>query len=212
MLHMEDCLDLPLRMVLQAMQNRIMLDTKYFGIKTLKSPIDFWVYQEILFDTRPDVLVEIGNFQGGSALALAHVMDRLGHGRILCIDIDQAPIPDQVRAHPRITCIEGDACEAFDDVRASIGARESVMVVEDSSHTYDNTRKVLETYGALVTPGQYFIVEDGICHHGLDLGPKPGPYEAIDDFVAQHPEFEIDRGKETFLVTWNPKGFLRKVR
>ena len=212
MLHMEDCLDLPLRMVLQAMQNRIMLDTKYFGIRTLKSPVDFWVYQEILFDKRPDVVIEIGNFHGGSALALAHLMDRLDHGRVICLDINQANIGEMVRSHPRITCIEGDACASIDQVRNLVGDGEVVMVVEDSSHTYENTLNVLNTYGPLVTPGQYFIVEDGICHHGLDLGPSPGPYEAIEQFTYLNPGFEIDRNKESFLVTWNPKGYLLKVR
>jgi cephalosporin hydroxylase len=59
--------------------------------------------------------------------------------------------------------------------------------------------------------GGYFIVEDGICHHGLEIGPSPGPYEAVETFVAERSEFEIDRSREAFGITWNPKGYLKRV-
>jgi len=87
------------------------------------------------------------------------------------------------------------------------------LVIEDSSHTYDNTLNVLNTYSELIKPGDYFIVEDGICHHGLSIGPKPGPYEAIETFVnSETSDFKIDRSKESFLITWNPKGYLKRTR
>ena len=69
---------------------------------------------------------------------------------------------------------------------------------------------MLNVYCALVKPGGYFIVEDGICHHGLEGGPYPGPYEAIEDFVRQNEHFVIDRSRERFLITWNPKGYLKR--
>ena len=212
MQYMEEHLDMPLRQVLPIIQDRIRQKTSYFGIKTLKSPIDFWVYQEIIFETKPDLIIEIGNFCGGSTLALAHLFDRIGHGRVIGIDILHNRVPLLVRQHPRIALIEGDACASFGQVEALIDGAENIMIIEDSSHTFENTLKVLETYSKLVKPGGYFIVEDGICHHGLDLGPDPGPYEAIDAFVAGNPDFEIDRGRESFLITWNPKGYLRRIR
>jgi len=70
---------------------------------------------------------------------------------------------------------------------------------------------ILRTYSSLVPSGGYFIVEDGICHHGLDTGPNPGPYEAIATFVAEHPEFVSDRDREPFGITWNPTGYLKRV-
>ena len=85
-----------------------------------------------------------------------------------------------------------------------------VLVIEDSAHTYENTLQVLNLYSCFTKPGDYFIVEDSICHHGLDLGPKPGPYEAIEEFVSKNNDFIIDRKKESFLITWNPKGFLKR--
>ena len=86
------------------------------------------------------------------------------------------------------------------------------MIIEDSSHTYENTLNVLKTYNPLVTPKSYFIVEDSICHHGLDDGPNPGPYEAVETFMNESCNFEIDRTKESFFITWNPKGFLKKIK
>ena len=85
------------------------------------------------------------------------------------------------------------------------------MVVEDSAHTYENTLKVLEGYSRLIGIGNYFIVEDGICHHGLDVGPNPGPYEAVETFVAGSSGFVIDRSREAYCITWNPKGYLKRV-
>jgi cephalosporin hydroxylase len=209
---MEDYLHLPLKEVLAAMQNRIVYQSTYFGVRTLKSPLDFWIYQEILFETKPDCIVEIGNFAGGSALALAHLCDCLGKGNIIGVDVSHKRVPDMVRKHPRITLIEGDACASFSRVKARISSSDRVLVIEDSAHTFENTLKVLQTYSPLVKAGGYFIVEDGICHHGLDLGPDPGPYEAVEAFLKSSRDFELDRSKEAFTITWNPKGYLKRIR
>lgn len=205
---LEDSLELPLREVLPQMQARMVGKTSYFGVQALKNPLDFWVYQELLYQLRPDVIIEIGNRFGGTILALAHLCDLLGKGRVVGLDIYHQDIPDVVRDHPRITLIEGDAALSFRKVRDLVKAEDEVFIIEDSVHTYGNTLKVLRTYCNLVKPGGYFVVEDGICHHGLEVGPKPGPYEAIETFVAENPDFIIDRNREDFLLTWNPKGFL----
>jgi len=81
--YMEDCLDWPLSTVLPLLQQRIMEGSSYHGIPTMKSPLDFWIYQEILWETRPAFIIEIGNLYGGSTLALAHACDALGKGKII---------------------------------------------------------------------------------------------------------------------------------
>ncbi len=208
---MEESLDVPLRHILPVMQERIVHHTTYFGVQTLKNPLDFWVYQELLYQQRPEVIVEIGNRFGGSTLALAHFCDLLGTGHVIGLDITHEFVPEIVRRHPRITLIEGDACESFDQVVTLIGERSNILIIEDSSHTYENTLNVLRTYCPLIPREGYFIVEDSICYHGLDVGPNPGPYEAVENFVAENPKFAIDRSREDFLITWNPKGFLKRV-
>jgi cephalosporin hydroxylase len=209
---MEDCMDWPLSRMLPVLQRRIMEGSTYHGIPTLKNPLDFWIYQEILWETRPDFIVEIGNFHGGSALALAHACDAIGRGRIIGVDTTHDGIDAQVRAHSRITLLTGDACGMVARVKSHVGGNTNVMVIEDSAHTYDNTLKVLEAYSPLVGAGHYFIVEDSICHHGLDVGPDPGPYEAVEEFVRVNRSFAVDRSREAYCITWNPKGYLKRVR
>jgi cephalosporin hydroxylase len=211
MAYLEESLGLTLKQLIPVIQHRIMNESTYFGVKTLKSPTDFWVYQEIIYETRPDVIIEIGNYCGGSTLALAHLCDCLGHGRVIGVDLSHANVPETVRSHARITLIEGDAGISFDRVASLIEPEDKVLIIEDSSHTYENTMQALNTYSRLVKPGGYFIVEDGICHHGLDGGPFPGPFEAVETFANQRADFVIDRSREAFLLTWNPKGYLRRI-
>lgn len=208
--HMEEALERPLHEVLSLMQRRIMTQTTYFGIPTMKNPLDYWVYQELIFDQKPDVIIEIGNASGGSTLAFAHLCDLMGKGRIIGLDISHADVSDLVKKHPRVTLIEGPACDSFHHVQKMLKQGEKILVIEDSSHSFENTLNVLRTFSPLIPPGGYFIVEDSICNHGLNEGPVPGPYEAIEVFVRENHDFNINREKESFLITWNPKGYLRR--
>jgi len=209
---MEEALSKTLDEILEVIQARVVTDSTYFGIPCQRSPLDFWIYQEIIFALKPDVIVEIGSYCGGSALSLAHLCDHLGKGRIIAVDIDHSRLNQTAKDHPRISFITGDACEVFDEVVAKCGGATAVMVIEDSSHEYQSTLNILKKYSQLVTVGSYLIVEDSICHHGLNTGPNPGPYEAILDFIDNHQNFYIDRKKEAFLVTWNPKGYLKREK
>ena len=212
---MEKSLDMSIKALLPIMQRKILNKTTYLGIRTIKNPLDLWVYQEIIYDTRPNVIIEIGNAFGGTLLALAHICDALwplskSSGKIIGIDLDHRSLDKRVIAHPRIHLKERDAVACFKEVKELVPAHASVLVIEDSSHKYDNTLDILKNYSTLIKPGGYFIVEDGICHHGLNVGPSPGPYEAVETFLAEYPDFEVDRTRESFLLTWNPRGFLRR--
>jgi cephalosporin hydroxylase len=208
---MEELLDMPLRNVLSIIQEGIINQATYFGVGAQKSPMDAWVYQEIMYETMPDVIIEIGTSYGGGTLFLAHLCDLLGKGRIIGLDLSHKNVPEDVKTHPRISFVEGDACQNFEYVEKMISKDDRVLIIEDSSHTYDNTLNVLRLYSRLIKLGDYFIVEDSICHHGLVVGPNPGPYEAIETFVTENKDFEIDRTREHFLITWNPKGYLRRT-
>ncbi len=208
--YMEEHLDMPLSEILGIIQGRIMTKSTYFGIPALRNPMDCWVYQEIIHETKPDAIIEIGNYCGGGTLWLAHVCDLLGKGRIIGLDISHAHVHDQVKKHSRITFIEGDAVSSFQKVKNLIQEKERVLIIEDSSHTYEHTLNVLRTFSPLIKPGDYFIVEDGIGRHGIDDGPDPGPYEAVETFVNENDDFELDRNKESFFLTWNPKGYLKR--
>ncbi|NIA13238.1 MAG: hypothetical protein GWP08_04100 [Nitrospiraceae bacterium] len=209
---MEHNLNMPVKTVMEFIQKRMANRTTYFGVVAIKNPMDFWVYREIIFEVKPDVTVEIGNAYGGGALALAHILDNMGHGRLIGVDHQHQTVPQFIRDHPRIAFIDGDACESFPQVQGSIAEGETVLVIEDSSHTYENTLNVLRTYSPLVTRGSYLIVEDSNCHHGVDIGPRPGPYEAVEQFITETDAFEIDRTRESWFITWNPKGYLKRIR
>lgn len=200
---------------------RTLFETTYCGIPTRKNPLDMWVYQELIWKTQPDYIVEIGTYNGGSALALAHLLDQIGKGEVITLDIMTYTIPRIVYDHPRVTIIEGDATtkDIFEQVSQQVMChngftteRSRVLVIEDSAHTLDNTLKVLECYSPLLSEGDYFIVEDSILGNGLSEPPDgKGPMPAIEQFLEKNPNFEQKEELESFGLTFNPRGFLQRV-
>jgi cephalosporin hydroxylase len=189
------------------------LQQTWRGVPLLKSPLDCWVYQEIIVETRPDVLVELGVAFGGSATFFADVMELAGHGEVLGVDISL----DRARAvsHPRVTLLEGSSVAA--EVVAEVHRRcqgKRVMLFADSDHQAEHVLGELEGYHDLVGEGMYFIVEDSLADVMAWMPvPVDGPLVAIRRFLAAHPEFESDlRRGEKYLLTQSPYGFLRRKR
>ncbi|MFO7570812.1 MAG: CmcI family methyltransferase, partial [Smithellaceae bacterium] len=135
--YMEERLNMRLRKVLPIIQEGMMERTTYFGVGAQKNPMDAWVYQEIIHGMKPDVIIEIGTAYGGGTLYLAHLCDLLGNGRIIGLDISHKDVPDVVKNHPRVSLVEGDACRNFEQIKKMISKDDRVLVIEDSSHTYD---------------------------------------------------------------------------
>ena len=186
-------------------------EATWLGAQALKNPLDLWVYQEIMVETRPELIVETGTYRGGSAFFLASICDLLGAGEVVSIDIE--PLRDDYPAHPRVTYLGGRSStdpEVVAEVRGR--AREKrTLVVLDSDHAQAHVEAVLAAYADLVPVGCYLIVEDSnIGQIRKDL--LPGPLEAIGVFLAGTDAFEIDRSREKFLITFNPSGYLRRVR
>ncbi len=179
-----------------------MTATSYRGVPAQMMPTDAWVYQEIIHELQPDYVIEVGNCYGGSLLYLADLCEWIGHGRVIGVDIDHAQIiSERVRVHPRITLVEGDAVEVFPIVDDLVDGE--ALVIEDSDHTVENTLAVMEAYSKLVPKGGYLIVEDGVM---------PTVAEAIRLFRAKHvTTFAVDTGRE-WPVTWNPNGYLRRLK
>jgi cephalosporin hydroxylase len=185
--------------------------TFWLGVPTAKCPLDLWVYQEILFELRPDVIIETGTARGGSALFLASMCDLIGNGRIITIDIQR---PATLPTHARIQYLHGSsvAPPIVQSVRAQVGASDRVMVILDSDHSHSHVLQELRTYAPLVTRGSYLVVEDtDVNGHPVYPDHGPGPTEAIQEFLQESREFVIDREKEKFLMTLNPQGYLRRV-
>jgi len=187
-------------------------ENTWFGRQAVKTPFDAWIYQEIIYKTKPTIIIEIGNYAGGSTLFLASIFDALGYGKVIGVDKDHQRVKDL--NHKRISWITGDATslEVFNKIKNEISTNDRVMIIEDSSHEFQPTLKILELYSQLVSKDCYFIVEDGICKEDYIVGgPKPGPFEATHEFLKNHPEFIIDKKMEKFFLTYNPDGFLKKI-
>ena len=135
----------------------------------------------------------------------------MGRGEVVSIDIE--PEREDYPAHPRITYLSGRSSTdpaVVDEVRAR-AANDPILVILDSDHSQAHVEAELATYAPLVPVGCYLIVEDSnIGQIRKDL--MPGPLEAIETFLAQADDFVVDREREKFLITFNPSGYLRRVR
>jgi cephalosporin hydroxylase len=191
--------------------SHIWLNTFWRGVPVQKCPLDLWIYQEILHELQPDVIIECGTADGGSAYYLASICDLLGRGRIISIDIGAHPARPQ---HPRVTYLTGSSVSEviYQTVRNSIQPGEKVMVILDSDHHFGHVLNELRIYALLVTPGSYMIVEDtNINNHPVFPEYGPGPMEAVQQFLAENNGFVIDQSREKLLLTFFPNGFLKKL-
>jgi cephalosporin hydroxylase len=190
--------------------------THWMGVPVLKLPSDLWIYQEIIWDTRPDLIVETGTDSGGSALFFANLFDLMGtDGRVITVDISRHP--DGYPEHRRVEFITQSSTmpETLATIRSRIRPTDRVMVILDSDHSEAHVRRELALYSPLVSPGCFLVVEDtDVNGHPVYRTHGPGPMEALVDFLASGSglDFKSDLGKdEKFGFTFHPKGWLRRV-
>lgn len=189
--------------------------TSWLGVSLVKSPNDIVVMQQIVTETRPDLIIETGAYLGGSALLFASLMDLLEiDGKVIAVDIDLAAVRPPARDHPKVELVEGSSVdpEVLSRIRAEAAERKRVMVDLDADHRAHHVLEELRAYSPLVTPGCYLIVEDGFLG-GRPVRPEavPGPSEALDAWFGEDPPFESDRWHERYLLTQNPRGYLRRI-
>jgi cephalosporin hydroxylase len=185
-------------------------EAHWLGATALQSPQDLWACQEIVVETRPDLIVETGTYAGGAALYLATICEALDHGRVLSVDVRH---PATLPEHPRIEYLTGSSIDPriVDQVRARLGDGR-LMAMLDSDHSRDHVLAELRAYGPLIASGCYLIVADtNINGHPAVPYWGPGPMEAVADFLAEGAPFSPDPSREKFLLTFNPRGFLRRV-
>lgn len=186
----------------------------WLGVRALKNPLDAWIYQEIICDVEPDVIVEIGSMEGGSTLYLASILELLGKGLVISVDIDRTHYHAK---HPRIIEVTGSSSspEVISEVTRRCDGK-TVMVIQDADHNKEGVLKDLRNYSGLVSVNSYFIVEDGVIdlYNPRDVigGLDDGPLAAIDLFLSENSAFEVDMERERYLITYNPRGFLRRIR
>lgn len=185
-------------------------NTFWLGVPIQKCPLDLFVYQEIFYETRPEAIIETGTAAGGSALFWASLCDLMGQGEVITVDIEDRC---QVR-HPRITRLLGSSTDpdVVERIREWVRGRPA-MVVLDSDHRKAHVLAELEAYSPFVPVGFYLIVEDSNIHgHPVGWRYGEGPAEAIREFLRWRSDFVVDREREKHLLTFNPGGFLRRIR
>jgi len=188
---------------------------RYRGVPLQKNPFDLALYLRLLDQTRPRTLIEIGAYQGGSALWFAVQARLLGLDlEVLSIDLN---VP-ATAAGPSVNFLQGDARELGTVLPPSLmnAVTRPLMVVEDSSHLSGTTASVLEFFDPWLRSGEYIVIEDGILSD-MRVGDlyDGGPLRAIEQFLAKRGDrYEIDRGLCDYFgrnVTWNVNGYLRRL-
>lgn len=186
-------------------------NTCWFGIPTEKCPLDLWIYQEIMFETKPDVVIETGTCHGGSALFIASICDLLNKGQIISVDIEQK---ENRPKHDRIVYLLGSSVsrDIVGRVQDLIRDKGRILVVLDSDHNRNHVLAELRIYSQFVTKGSYLIVEDtNLNGHPVDPEFGPGPMEAVREFLEENKNFVVDESKEKFYLTFNPGGYLKRI-
>lgn len=184
-------------------------NTYWLGTPVEKCPLDIWIYQEIIYETKPEIIIETGTAGGGSALFFACICDLMGKGRVVTIDIAQPSL-----SHPRITKIVGNSVsdEVVSEVREIVG-KQTAMVSLDSNHSKSHVLREMELYSQFVSLGKYLVVEDtNINGHPVLHTYGDGPFEAVEEFLRTRKDFEVDRTREKFLLTFSPAGFLKRTK
>ena len=215
---------------------------EWFGRPVIQYPQDIVAMQEVIWQVKPDLIIETGIAHGGSLifsasmLALLDLCDAIESGNsinpkvsqrmVLGIDIDiRAHNRAAIEAHPmasRIQMIQGSsiALEVIEQVHTIASGYDRILVCLDSHHSHDHVLAELHAYASLVSVGSYCVVFDTIIDDmPVDMfpdrswGPGNNPKTAVWEYLNAHPQFEIDKSMQNkLLITVSPDGYLKRIR
>jgi cephalosporin hydroxylase len=189
------------------------LQQRWLGHDLIKTPQDCWVYQEIIWETKPDVIIELGIMFGGATHFFASILDLVGHGEVLGIDISLAKAKPP--ENKRITYIEGSSTSdaVLEQVRKKCQGKRT-LVIADSDHEKLHVLGEIRAYAPFVHVGGYFVVEDSLNDvMGYHPVPNEGPKAAADVYLTETDDFVLDRRwGERYVMSLNPNGYLLRVK
>lgn len=202
--------------------NKISYEITWLGIPIIQLPEDIILMQELIFLIRPDVIIECGIAHGGAAIFYSSLLELLGKGKVVGVDIEIRPHNRKaIENHPmskRITLIEGSSTdpETVKAVKKEIPPGSSVLVCLDSNHTMIHVLEELNLYSKFVTSGSYIVVFDTIMPELIGLPgsqenwDKDNPSQAIKEFLETNKDFIIDEQFNKLHVSYCPNGFLKR--
>lgn len=197
----------------------------WMGRPIIQYPQDMIAMQEIIWELKPDLIVETGIAHGGSLIFYASMLELIGKGEVLGIDIEIRPHNrEQIEAHPmfkRIKMLEGSSLSdgIIDQVAAIAHDKKCVLVSLDSNHTHKHVLQELHLYAPFVTVGSYLVVFDTIVEYMPDdyLPGRPwrkgdNPKTAVDAFLLNYPNFAIQQDMDNkLLISVAPRGYLKRL-
>ena len=223
----KDIRDQSLRWIVDTASYKYVYNFRWAGLPVIQLPQDIIALQEIIWETKPDLIIETGVARGGSIIFYASMLQLLGgDGRVLGIDIDIRPHSrhaiESHAFHPRVDLIEASstAQETLDKVQSHCERASRVMVVLDSNHTHDHVLRELQSYARFVTVGCYLAVLDTVIDDmpadafpDRPWGPGDNPKTAVRGFLATTNRFKVDEDLENkLLITVAPDGYLRCIK
>lgn len=198
----------------------------WMGRPIIQYPQDIIAMQELIWEIKPDLIIETGIAHGGSIVYYASLLELIGKGEVLGIDIDiRAHNKAEIERHPmykRITMIQGSSIDQ--DIAAQVKkfaeGKETIMVVLDSNHTHEHVLAELELYAPMVTVGSYIVVFDTIVENlpNYYLPNRPwaigdNPMTAAQQFLASNDNFEVNTAiDDKLLISVSPKGYLKRIK
>ena len=198
--------------------------TNWFGEPVLNLPQDMFAIQEIIFNSKPKFIIEVGVAWGGGLLFYSTLMEALGGEKVIGIDVY---IPDDLKKRlfshgkisDRLILINQSSTDpqTIDQVKSLIGQSRDVLVLLDSFHTHEHVLKELNMYSQLVGKGHYVVCGDTIVedipiqtHRIRPWGPGNNPKTALREFLKKNDRFKSDHGIDNkLLFTNNPDGYLK---
>jgi len=197
----------------------------WMGRPIIQFPQDMMAMQEIIWNVRPDLIVETGIAHGGSIIYYASLLELLGHGEVIGIDVDiRAWNREAIEGHPmskRLHMIEGSSIDPAIVARVrECAAGKRAIVVLDSNHTHDHVLAELKAYAPIVCVSGYCVVMDTLIEDmpgsllGKDRawGLGNNPKTAVQEFLNIHSEFEADKAIDSkLLISVAPGGYLKRV-
>jgi len=205
--------------LISSVEHKYSYNFTWLGRPVIQYPQDLMALQEIIWRTKPDLIIETGIAHGGSLIFYASMLELIGKGQVLGIDIDiREHNYVEISKHPmvkRISMIEGDSIDpaVMVEVREFAEGKRT-MVCLDSLHTHDHVLRELELYSRMVTSECYLIVFD-TCIEDLPETDRPwgkgnNPKTALDEFLKSNDRFVVEN-LDKLMITVAPGGYLRCV-